>query len=339
MDIFSTGVLTRTINYLPQPSSFLLDRYFPDVIVSDKEVIYFDVMNGKRRMSPFVSPLVQGKIVESQGHVTNSLIPAYIKDKRVFDPTRPFRRAPGEMLAGDMSAEQRAQALMAIEMEDQKQMFTRRMEWMAAQALATGGYTISGEKYQTVVINFGRASAQQVVLSGGARWGQAGVAVLDNLQTWASAMLKLSGLFPTDIVMDVNAWEIFRKDPTVVQQRQFFQNPNPLDIQSAVGGGGTGAQYMMSIGGFKVFVYQEWYVDDNGTEQPMLPANTVMLLSPLMEGVRHFGAIKDYESLSAVPYFAKSWLERDPSVRYVLFQSAPLVVPYRPNASFAVTVN
>ena len=40
----------------------------------------------------------------------------------------------------------------------------------------------------------------------------------------------------------------------------------------------------------------------------------------------------------AVPFFAKTWNDEDPAVRYMLMQSAPLIVPYRVNASMCVTV-
>ena len=338
LDTFGTAVLTKVITYLPKPQSWLLDRYFPDTIVSDTEDIYFDVQNGKRRMSPFVSPLVQGKIVDSLGFKTNILRPAYIKDKRVFDPTRPLRRAIGEQLTGgNVSPRDRSDENLRNEMEDQMNMLTRRMEWMAAQALATGGYTISGEKYQTVIVNFGRAAGQQVALTGAARWGQAGVSPLDLLQDWSMLMLQASGVMAGDVVMDVAAWKIFRKDP-VVQQRWGAYNQNAASINFNAQKT-TGGVYMGQIDGFQIYVYQDYYVDDNNVEQPMLPLNTVLLLSPDMEGVRHFGAIKDHDSLAAVPYFPKSWIEPDPSVRYLMLQSAPLMVPYRPNASFSATVN
>jgi len=65
----------------------------------------------------------------------------------------------------------------------------------------------------------------------------------------------------------------------------------------------------------------------------------VLVISPELDGVRCFGAIKDEEAgFQALPYFPKSWLEKDPAVRYLLMQSAPLPVPYRVNASFCATV-
>ena len=55
--------------------------------------------------------------------------------------------------------------------------------------------------------------------------------------------------------------------------------------------------------------------------------------------MRAYGAIRDEDAgFQALPYFAKSWAEQDPSVRYLLMQSAPLTVPYRINASCGITV-
>ena len=80
-DLFSTDVLNRVVASLLGESQFLLDRYFGMSQTETSEEIHFDVMNGKRRISPFVSPLVEGQIVDSLGFVTNTLKPAYIRTK------------------------------------------------------------------------------------------------------------------------------------------------------------------------------------------------------------------------------------------------------------------
>src|ERR1700736_1263380 len=97
-DIFSTDVLNAVVADLKTPSSFLLGRFFPNeqrpnqgaVASGDEsaEYIHFDVLLGKRRMAPFVSPLVEGKVVQSKGFVTKTFKPAYTKDKRVWDGSR-----------------------------------------------------------------------------------------------------------------------------------------------------------------------------------------------------------------------------------------------------------
>ena len=90
MDIFSTNVLAKVVERLHTPSSFLLDTFFPNVQTSDKEEIFFDVTDSKPHISPFVSPLLPGKVVDSGGYQTKSFKPAYVKDKRRFDANIPY---------------------------------------------------------------------------------------------------------------------------------------------------------------------------------------------------------------------------------------------------------
>ena len=93
-----------------------------------------DVDAGKRRIAPFVSPLVAGKPVESRRIATTEFAPAYIKDKRALDPMRPVMRALGERIGGVLSAADREMANLAFEMEDQVQMVQRQgwNGWRAA---------------------------------------------------------------------------------------------------------------------------------------------------------------------------------------------------------------
>src|SRR5690606_27202002 len=65
MDIYSTGALVRVVESLDVPVPFLLNRYFTLRQQSENEKIYFDRKDKKRRLAPFVSPLVEGKVVEA----------------------------------------------------------------------------------------------------------------------------------------------------------------------------------------------------------------------------------------------------------------------------------
>ena len=48
MDIYSTQVLSKVVERLHTPPSFLLDTFFPNVQTSDKEEIFFDITDSKR---------------------------------------------------------------------------------------------------------------------------------------------------------------------------------------------------------------------------------------------------------------------------------------------------
>ena len=233
MDLFSTNVLTGTINSLIATPSFLLDTYFPMVQTEQSEEIHFDVISKTRRLAPFVSPVVAGRIVDAQGFVTKTFKPAYIKPKTPFDGNRPFKRIPGEGIGGTLSPQQRMQYLVAYQLLDHKDMVRRRLEVMASEALRTGAVTVSGEQYPTVSVNFGRDAALTVTLAGAARWGQAGIKPLDLLQDWAQLVLQKSGAMPVDVTMTVDVWKVFRADADVIKRIDTSGNTVTIDADSA----------------------------------------------------------------------------------------------------------
>lgn len=336
MDIFSTDVLNGVVRYLPQPTTFLLDTFFRNVQTETSEEIHFDVESGKRRIAPFVSPLVAGRVVEGQGYTAKSFKPAYVKDKRVFDPSRPMKRAMGERIGGDMTPQARLEAMVRYELEDQVKMVNRRLETMAAEALRLSQVTVSGELYPTTVVSYGRAGGLTVTLANPNRWSDPGIEPLDNLETWNNLVLQNSGAAITDWVMTSDVWAILRKNANFQKLLDRFRGNA---TQSKLVQEYEGASMVAEVPPWRFWVYTSWYVNDAGAEVPMLPAGTIIGGSSQIEGVRAFGAIRDEGAgYQALPYFAKSWVEPDPAVRFLLTQSAPLVVPYRPNASFCATV-
>ena len=129
---YTTIDLIGVVPNLKTAQSFLLDRFFPNIVTSDTEEVAIDVDIGKRRMAPFVSPLVEGRLVEQRRFQTNSFKPAYVKDKRAPDLLKPVRRTIGERIGGALTGAEREMANLEAEMTDQVDILTRRLEWMAA---------------------------------------------------------------------------------------------------------------------------------------------------------------------------------------------------------------
>ena len=164
--VYDTNALIQVVPNLKLSQQFLLDRFFGNVVMSDTEYVSIDVDIGKRRMSPFVSPLVEGKLVEQRRYQTNQFKPAYVKDKRAPDLRKPVRRAIGEQIGGAMTGAEREAANLEAELTDQLDMLNRRLEWMAASALMFGTVTIVGDGFPSVVVDFGRDSSLTVAKSG-----------------------------------------------------------------------------------------------------------------------------------------------------------------------------
>ena len=341
MDQFSTEYLMGVVEDLKRPPQFALDRYFTRKETFGTEAVDFDVIDRKRRIAPLVSPLVPGKVVNQVGKVVRSLTPAYTKDKRIFEPGRGFKRAVGEKIGGSLTPAQRIELAIVAEMEDQLNMLTRRQEVMAMEALRTGKVVLTGDQYPTVTVDFQRdATLTPANLAAGNLWSATTATPLDNLKTWALLGLKKSGVYLTDVIMAIDVYQAFVNHATV-SARWSAQNSGQLGTSLALGKPQVeGAVFMGQIDGFNIFVYAGWYIDETDTENEILPAKYLIMSAPAaVEGVRAFGAIKDHASLQEAEYFAKSWEDHDPSVRYLMLQSAPLMVPLRPNATLGVRVN
>lgn len=354
MDLFTTHYLFGVISSLLQTPSFFLDRYFPNVVVSESEEIHFDVIDKTRRLAPFVSPVVAGRVVNEQGFTTKTFKPAYIKPKTPFNPSSAIRRGAGEPIGGNLTPLQRMQVRVNNVLMDHVDMIYRRLEWMAVRALADGGVTVSGENYQSVTVDFGRSASHSVTLTGGNRWGQPGVKPLALLDTWKLIALKTCGANLTDVVMDTDAWSVFKVDADVASRFVRFQGSGQTTLMTSAPVH-EGATYMGTIDGYNIYVYAGWYRDidaeGDNVDHPMMDSGRVILTGSQLEGVRAFGAILDegawnpqmpgataQPGVLSVPISAKSWVDHDPAVRWLMTQSAPLIVPTRVNASFSAKV-
>ncbi|PCO28259.1 major capsid protein [Morganella morganii] len=347
MNIFDTNVLIQVVPNLMTSQNWLLDKFFPNITESDTEEVSIDVDVGLRRLAPFVSPLVEGKLVESRKFQTNSFKPAYIKDKRAPDLRKPIRRQIGERIGGQYTAAEREMLNLQFELTDQIDMINRRLEWMAASALQTGTVTVTGEGYETQVVDFGRSSDLTIALSGADKWpvkvdaGKTNTQPSDDIEDWAQRMLKESGAVATDIVFTTKSWKAFRLDTSVKDSAITFPALSPFGNQINPGTQiKTGAVYKGRWGNYDLWVYNDWFIDPlDGKEKPMIADGSVIMSGADLMGTRAFGAIIDPAfNYGPMAYAPKSWLQHDPAQRFIMVQSAPLVIPSRVNASLCAVV-
>lgn len=347
MNIYDTNVLIQVVPNLMTSQNWLLDKFFPNITESDTEEVSIDVDVGLRRLAPFVSPLVEGKLVESRKFQTNSFKPAYIKDKRAPDLRKPIRRQIGERIGGQYSAAEREMLNLQFELTDQIDMINRRLEWMAASALQTGTVTVTGEGYETQVVDFGRSSGLTIALSGADKWpetveaGKTNTKPTDDIEDWSQRMLKESGAVATDIVFTTKSWKAFRLDTSVKDSAITFPALSPFGNQINPGTQiKTGAVYKGRWGNYDLWVYNDWFIDPlDGKEKPMIADGSVIMSGADLMGTRAFGAIIDPAfNYGPMAYAPKSWLQHDPAQRFIMVQSAPLVIPSRVNASLCAVV-
>lgn len=349
-DIYSTEELIGAYGVVESPKRFLLELFFPYVQTFDTEKVAFDKVERARRLAPFVSPNVAGRAIRQQGYQTKDFAPAYVKPKHIIDANRPLKRMAGERLLGAQSPIERYNRVIMDLMSEQDKEITRREEWMATQILLNGSVVVQGEDFPSMTVDFGRPSTHTVVQTGAATaWGAAGVSVMKQLRAWNSLVMTDSGYNANVVILDPAAEQLFIEDPEIKEILNNRTN-TPVNgdfkignIQLAgvnVGAVGEEVKYLGQIGEFQIFVYQQLYSDAQGNVQTMLPTNTCLLASPGgVQGTRTYGAIRDAEAgFRPLERFPQMWREKDPSVTYLMTQSAPLPILGWPEASFCATV-
>lgn len=339
IEITETHELIRVIERMPPMSSYWLDLCFPDVHLSNTEFIDFDIVDKARRLAPFVAPTVQGQPMVSRGHSTRKFKPAYIKPKDSVDPARLFKRRAGEFFSGAQSTPQaREDAIIADILADHREGIYRRWEWMAARAVIDGSITIEGENYPRVVLSFGRDAANTKVLSGAALWTASTGTPLDDIEAWGIEMLERAGYPIARITFGPMAWRAFANNPQV--QSMLETRRGSLNaVETGPQQGPFQHRGSLTSANIELYVYNDTYEDNQGNSVPMMSTNDIVLTAATVDGVRAFGAIMDKKAnWEARPLFPKMWEQEDPSGLFLMTQSAPLMIPARPDASMKVTV-
>jgi len=319
--------------------------FFPRVLTSDKEEILFEqVTDGTRELAPFVAPNVQGRVLRDRGYTTKTFKPAYVKPKHVVDPSRAIPRMAGEALGGDLTLAQRWDAIVAENMRLERIMIENRWEWMAARAVIDGAVVVTGEDYPTVTVDFGRDPSLMGTLLDTARWGEADAKPLKDIELYRRRVHDLASTTITRLTFGLEAWDAFTSHEEVRDLLDTRYRGSDTDFNRAISDGSP-HEYRGRISGqngmgtLELYTYSQKYREEDGSLQEFLDQNAVVGSGSGLQGVRCFGAIKDKRAgLRALPMFPKMWDVEDPSVTYTMTQSAPLMVPAEPNASFTLRV-
>lgn len=344
-NLYDTTTLLEVSRHVRRISPFWL-KWFPRQINFETQDILFDkVYNDERRLAPFVVPNVQGRVLGIEGYESRSFKPAYVKPKHVVDPNMVIERMAGEALGtGSMSLEQRRLAVIGELTRRHAVLLDNREEWLAARALIDGQVTISGEDYPTTLVNFRRHASLTYTLTGAARWSETGADPLGTLKAAKQNAYNRSGAKITTHVFGAEAWDLLNarvdlkdlmdtnyrgSETTVTRLDDRYEGQEYLGVIQGLNGAGR----------IECWLDTSKFVNENGAEEFFLNQKTVVGVSPQVQGVRCYGAIKDKRAgLRALPRFPKMWDEEDPSVEYLMTQSAPLMVPKEPDATYSVRV-
>lgn len=333
---YDSAVLAGTIQILPPRVTFFLEAFFQMEYTSEDEYVDFDRVGGPvQQLAPFVAPNVQGKPLRSKGYETRRYRPAYLKPKDALDPSRALKRRPGEAYNNKKSIAERMDEIVVDTQRQHRDAITNRWEWMAAQAIIFGQYTIDGTDYPRVTIDFKRPASHTITNTGATAWDQTTATPILDLDKDATTVFTDSGYTVNRVILDPLAWALLRARPELdklLDTRRGSQStmelgPGLADLVS----------YKGTLGTLEIWVFSGSMEDENGVKQKVMPDYSYIMVGGGSEGVygvRCYGAILDNKAgYAPLPIFQKVFENEDPSVVYLLSQSAPLMVVGRPEAT------
>lgn len=332
-----------------------LDMFFPNSFFSTQEEIAFSKINDNRKIAPFMLPNLPGKpIYRREGERIETFKPAYTKPKDSIRPTEMLAMQPGEIARRQalMTPQARYNAEVVRITRYHRNSIMRLWDYMAAKVILDGAITIqyagpNGLPGQSVVLDFGRDAAHTVTLGAAARWGDAGVNIFDSCQTYVDLVANAEfGGSVTDIVLgsqaavpfmaseDIEAKmnKDYRGAEDVLIQRGIIRT-DPMNPFTFLGQLSNGLRVWRYAGPGSKFQ------NDDGSFTNIMDPRDALFISPAVDGVKAFGAILDTAAnLEVADIFVKMWDQEDPSARFIMSQSAPLMIPTNPNCTAKVRV-
>lgn len=341
-ELWDTHTLLGVYRETEAPTKYWLDLLFPNEFLSTDEYIDFEkIPRVGRKLAPFVAPLAQGRAIYEEGSRVARFKPAYVKPSDPVTPTRALTRRPGTLLSPDATTPQARYDAIKVDIVAYHRMaIERRWEWLAAKAIIDGKVVISGPDYPEVEVDFGRDGGHDIVLGGGDRWGEAGVSIFDDIQSWMDIMhLASFGGAPNRLTIGTDVWGVMRKDTEIKDQMDTRYRGNDVTIKTGLLTPGE-ARFVGTLGAnLDVYVYNDYYTEA-GVVTPFMSSKEVVLTGPSVMGFRCFGAIVDlHAQFQALPIFPRNYVpEGDVAIEQIVTQSAPLMVPVNPNATFRAKV-
>ncbi len=327
IDIYSTRTMMKAIKLMKPVYTFLRDTFFPTVETEVTESVDVDFKKGKRKMAPFVAPRVGGVVMDRQGFVTNTYKVPKIAPERIITLDDINKRSMGEAIYSQKTPEERARELLAEDIIELDDYITRREEWMCREVLFTGKVIMVGEGFEQVV-DYGFTN--KVALTGDELWSAYStsdpVAYLKSLRR---SIIKKTGKAPDICVLASDVVDTFINHPKV-KDRLNLLRLNVGTLEPTIKDPSLTFIGKMTDLGMEFYSYDEWFLDDSGIEQPMVPSGHI-LVGRTGSNKRIYGAVTQIEDENFVTIegmrVPKSWVDKDNEVRKLRLTARPLPVP------------
>ena len=327
--------LTQQTNRVYVPQGLITRLFFSEQKFYDTKHVDVVTTKGGRKLAPFVSPKIGGKVMRKEGGKVATYEPPMLKPKFVTEADSILEQQ-GVFSADGMDASDRAAEQLIEDEKNIRLSVTRRKEHMAVSLVTTGKFMAKGDGVEEE-FDYGMDANNKEVLTGSALWTDGGSNPLSDLKRWKDEIFKLTGKAPNAVVLGSDVASAFMSHDKVIKA---FDTRNitigelrPQIMLDADGNELDGVTYIGKITqlGLDVYSYVDYYEDENGDMQDLYPTDTLVMGRTNAGGHFAHGGVTDKKELGAEVFvgevFVKSWQENDPDDEFIMGKSRPLPVP------------
>ncbi len=347
IDVFEQATLDGLVQTIKQPTTFLRDRFFGEETVQEHstDAILVDIEVEGEKLAAFVSSEEGAAIVGGEGYASQMVKTPNIQ---MMTPLKPEdfinTRQPGSVgitAKSDQAFRKKVLTKLARELKSMKDRTTRTEEWMAAQALFNGKWSVTlpqnGKKY---TIDFKRPAEHDITLTGSDLWTDHVNADPLGLIDLKSRLITQSvGIQPTCVIMDKTTKGHFLACDKV-QKALDNRGMRRGEVDTTKEELQAGAKKFAELDGINYYEYDSTYIDYDGTRKSFVPDGKIVLTGKCDGNRRHYGPIKDFDAMPNIVrrYFSKNWVQKMPSKWWLSLESHPLLAMHQPQAAVTIKV-
>lgn len=338
-DIYSFPTLFRVVEAFPKDSTYILDKYFAEGEVWEKEEIEIQTKKGHKPIAPYVNPLLPGKIVLRTGFTAKQYKPALLKPMRAITAIDLTVRQAGEALYNPDSPQVRAQKLVAKDLVELNDTITRRKIQMAAELLFTGKVTQVGEGVSQVLDwDF----TNKVTLSGTDLFSNPDADIIGMIGEWKMEVMRNSGVTVRTVLTTYAVGRTIARHTAILK----LTDNKGLDMgqlgQQILPDGVVYHGYLKDVD-MHIYSYTGTYTDDEGKEHDFIPAGTLALLpdgKPFKFDYAANVIMGENETFMLVKaqVTPQSWTTKEPAARFLQLLSRPIPIPENVDGWFIAKV-
>lgn len=333
LNIYRAQTLLGAVQKMMPLRTFFRNTFFPGFQTFVTEDVLLDFKKGKRKMAPFVAPRIGGVTMDRQGYRTDKYAAPKIAPQRSVTVDDLVIRGMGENVFSQRTPADRQAELLGRDLAELDGFTTRREEWMIRELLFNGSITMKGyidiknSNFVEQTLDYGFTNKEVLLTT--ALWSAGTSTKLADLKRWRLEVIQKSGRAPTMVIFGQAAADAFLADADVGEKLKQF-NSTMVQINPSVKDDALTYIGRLNELGLELYTYNDWYLDDDGTEYPFVPTDQLLMARPDLGEVL-YGAVTQLDNGQFVTYegtrVPKSWADDENEQRMLRLTSRPVPKP------------